>query len=122
MQGVATSPGIQSTCGGFWEYFPVFELLLDHLEEAEKGSVTQIDEDGEYYTVDIFKDIDAKTRRWLKVHIKLAWKRLDKYYNLFKQLAYIAAVVLHPCKKWRTLEELWEGYPTRKQGKWKKTL
>ena len=119
MQGVGT-PGTRSTCGGFWEYFPTFELLLDHLEEAEEGTVTRLDENGEYCTVDIFKDMDAKTRRWLKVHVKLAWKRLDKYYNLFYQLAYIAAVLLHPCKKWRALEELWEGYPTRKQGEWKK--
>ena len=119
LQGVGT-PGTRSTCGGFWEYFPTFELLLDHLEEAEEGTVTCFGENREYCTVDIFKDMDAKTRRWLKVHVKLAWKRLDKYYNLFSQLAYIAAVLLHPCKKWRALEELWGGYPTRKQGEWKK--
>jgi hypothetical protein len=119
MQGVAT-PGTRSTCGGFWEYFPNFELLLGHLEEAEEGTVTRVDENMGCCTVDIFKDMDARTRRWLKVHIKLAWKRLDRYYNLFYQLAYVAAVLLHPCKKWRTLEELWEGYPTRKQGEWKK--
>jgi hypothetical protein len=119
LQGVGT-PGTRSTSGGFWEYFPTFEMLLDHLEEAEEGTVTHMDKNKEYCTVGIFKDMDTKTKRWLKIHIKLAWKRLDKYYNLFNQLAYVAAVVLHPCKKWKALEELWEGYPTRKQGEWKK--
>jgi len=119
LQGVG-SPGTRSTSGGFWEYFPNFEMLLDHLEDAEEGTVTRRDENKQYYTVDIFKDLDAKTRRWLKIHVKLAWKRLDKYYNLFDQLPYVAAVLLHPCKKWKALEELWEGYPTRRQGEWKK--
>ena len=116
LQGVGT-PGVRSTCGGFWEYFPTFEMLLDHLEEAVEGTVTRMDENKEYITVDIFKGMDAKTKRWLKIHIKLAWKRLDKYYGLFGQLAYVAAVLLHPCKKWGVLDELWEGYPNRSEWK-----
>lgn len=62
LQGVGT-PGTRSTSGGFWEYFPTFEMLLDHLEEAEEGTVTHMDKNKEYCTVDIFKDMDTKTKR-----------------------------------------------------------
>ncbi|KAF1732489.1 putative AC transposase [Beauveria bassiana] len=32
-------PGTRSTCGSFDEYFPVIEILLDHLESAIEGTI-----------------------------------------------------------------------------------
>lgn len=37
--------GLRSTCGGFDEYFPVFEILLDHLESAIEGTIYEEVED-----------------------------------------------------------------------------
>ena len=68
--------------------------------------------------INIFTDIGVETRRLIKVFIKLAWQRLDKYYHLMTPIAYVAAVVFHPCKKWRLVEQMWNGLPTRRSVEW----
>jgi hypothetical protein len=65
--------------------------------------------------------MDAKTRRLLKIYIKLGWKKLNEYYGKLTSTAYIAAVVFHPCKKWRTLEQLWGQLPSRQTSEWRRT-
>ncbi|KAL6402727.1 Ribonuclease H-like protein [Ilyonectria robusta] len=111
-------PDKRSTTGAFHEYLPCFELLLDHLEEAVQGRVLRENVDGEMEIINIFTDIGVETRRLIKVFIKLAWQRLDKYYHLMTPIAYVAAVVFHPCKKWRLVEQMWNGLPTRQSVEW----
>ncbi|KAL9561335.1 hypothetical protein ACKAV7_014690 [Fusarium commune] len=109
-EGIA---GKRSASGGFDEYFQVVETLLDHLELAVKGVLIEENDDHVMEEVHLFDDMDAKTRRLLKIYIKLGWKKLNCYYGKLTSAAYVAAVVFHLCKKWRTLEQLWNQLPSR---------
>lgn len=120
LQGTGIA-GKRSTTGGFDEYFPVVEMLLDHLELAIQGTIIEENEDRTMKEVHLFDDMDAKTRRLLKIYIKLGWKKLNDYYGKLTSTAYVAAVVFHPCKKWRALEQLWNQLPSRQTSVWKKT-
>ncbi|KAJ6436941.1 hypothetical protein O9K51_10477 [Purpureocillium lavendulum] len=113
-------PGKRSTSGGFDEYFQVVEMLLDHLELAVQGVIIEEDDDKVMREVRLFDGMDAKTRRLLKIYIKLGWKKLNDYYGKLTSTAYVAAVVFHPCKKWRTLEQLWNQLPSRQTSEWKR--
>lgn len=117
-EGIA---GKRSTSGGFDEYFQVVEMLLDHLELAVQGVIIEENDDQIMEEVHLFDDMDAKTRRLLKIYIKLRWKKLNDYYGKLTSTAYVAAVVFHPCKKWRTLEQLWNQLPSRQTSGWKRT-
>ncbi|KAL5610641.1 hypothetical protein FOBRF1_006758 [Fusarium oxysporum] len=117
-EGIA---GKRSTSGGFDEYFQVVEMLLDHLELAVQGVLIEENDDHVMEEVHLFDDMDAKTRRLLKIYIKLGWKKLNSYYGKLTSTAYVAAVVFHPCKKWRTLEQLWNQLPSRQTSEWRKT-
>ncbi|KAL6405347.1 Ribonuclease H-like protein [Ilyonectria robusta] len=117
-EGIA---GKRSTSGGFDEYSQVVEMLLDHLELAVQGVIIEENDDQIMEEVHLFDDMDAKTRRLLKIYIKLGWKKLNDYYGKLTSTAYIAAVVFHPCKKWRALEQLWNQLPSRQTSEWKKT-
>ncbi|KAK9446351.1 Ribonuclease H-like protein [Metarhizium brunneum] len=117
-EGIA---GKRSTSGGFDEYFQVVEMLLDHLELAVQGVIIEENDDQIMEEVQLFTDMDAKTRRLLKVYIKLGWKKLNDYYGKLTSTAYVAAVVFHPCKKWQALERLWNQLPSRQTSEWKKT-
>jgi hypothetical protein len=120
LQG-AGIPCQRSTSGGFDEYFQVVEMLLDHLELAVQGVVIEENDDQTMEEVHLFDDMDTKTRRLLKIYIKLGWKKLNDYYSKLTSTAYVAAVVFHPCKKWRTLEQLWNQLPSRQASEWKRT-
>ncbi|KAG4275825.1 hypothetical protein FPRO04_14334 [Fusarium proliferatum] len=109
-EGIA---GKRSTSGGFDEYFPTVGMLLDHLELAVQGVMIEENKDQIMEEVQLFNDMDVNTRRLLKVYIKLGWKKLNEYYGKLSSTAYVAAVVFHPCKKWRALERLWDQLPTR---------
>jgi hypothetical protein len=102
-EGIA---GKKSTSRGFDEYLPVVEMLLDHLELAVQGIIIEENEDQIMEEVHLFEDMDKETRRLLKIYIKLGWKKLNNYYGKLTSAAYAAAVVFHPCKKWRALERL----------------
>ncbi|KAM4063985.1 ribonuclease H-like protein [Hirsutella rhossiliensis] len=117
-EGIA---GKRSTSGGFDEYFPVVEMLLDHLELAVQGVIIEENEDQTMKEVHLFNDMDARTRRVLKIYIKLGWKKLNDYYSKLTSTAYVAAVVFHPCKKWRALERLWSQLPSRQTSEWERT-
>ena len=91
--------GKRSTSGSFDEYFPVIEMLMNHLEDAINGIIWEEDKDMNMVQVDLFQNMHKKTRRLLKVYIKLAWKKLDRYYTLLTPTTYITIVVFHPCKK-----------------------
>lgn len=117
-------PGTRPTCGSFDEYFPVFEILLDHLESAIEGKVFEEVEDPvtkarKDVEVAVFDGLDGKTRKLLKVFIKLGWKKLHKYYDLLTSAAYVGAVVFNPTKKWRLLDLLWSRVPSRKARSWR---
>ncbi|KAG7424508.1 putative membrane protein [Fusarium oxysporum f. sp. raphani] len=120
LQGEGIS-GKRSTSGGFDEYFQVVEMLLDHLELAVQGVIIEENDDHIMEEVHLFDDMDAKTRKLLKIYIKLGWKKLNDYYGKLTSTAYVAAVVFHPCKKWRTLEQLWNQLPSRQTSEWRKT-
>ncbi|KAF5120896.1 putative AC9 transposase [Metarhizium anisopliae] len=117
-EGIA---GKRSTSGGFNEYFQVVEMLLDHLELAVQLVIIEENDDQIMEDVQLFDDIDAKTRRLLKVYIKLGWKKLNDYYGKLSSKTYVAAVVFHPCKKWRALDQLWNQLPSRQTSEWKRT-
>ncbi|KID93618.1 Ribonuclease H-like protein, partial [Metarhizium majus ARSEF 297] len=117
-------PGSRSTCGSFDEYFPVFEMLLDHLESAIDGTILEeiedpVSKEKRDVEVSIFDGLDNKTRKLLKVFIKLGWKKLHKYYNRLTSAAYVAAVVFNPTKKWCLLDRLWSRVPARKSKAWR---
>ncbi|KAM4065572.1 ribonuclease H-like protein [Hirsutella rhossiliensis] len=64
--------------------------------------------------VHLFNDMDARTRRVLKIYIKLGWKKLNDYYSKLTSTAYVAA-------KWRALERLWSQLPSRQTSEWERT-
>lgn len=70
--------------------------------------------------IHLFDDMDKRTRRLLKIYIKLGWKKLNDYYGKLSSTAYVAAVVFHPCKKWRAVERLWSQLPSRQTSGWKR--
>ena len=46
------------------------------------------------------------------INIDLAWLKLNEYYGkLDNTPIYVAAVVLHPCYKWKWLEKKWQQRP-----------
>lgn len=46
------------------------------------------------------------------INIDLAWKMLNKYYLVLDNTPiYVAAIILHPCQKWRWLESHWKEHP-----------
>ncbi|OAQ57268.1 ribonuclease H-like protein [Purpureocillium lilacinum] len=104
-EGIA---GKRSTSGGFDEYFPVIEMLLDHLELAVQGVIIEENEHQVMEEIQLFDGMDRESRRLLKIYIRLGWKKLNCYYGKLTSTAYAAAVVFHPCKKWRALERLWD--------------
>ncbi|OAQ60059.1 hypothetical protein VFPBJ_11577 [Purpureocillium lilacinum] len=97
-------PAGRSTCGSFDEYFPVFEVLLDHLESAIEGT--------------IFEEVEDPVTREKK-DVELGWKKLHKYYSRLTSAAYVGAVVFNPAKKWRLLDQLWSRVPSRKTKSWR---
>lgn len=111
--------GRRSTSGGFDEYFPVIEVLLDHLELAVRGKLVLEGEDDQFEETDLFENLDANTRRLLQVYVKLGWKKMNKYYTLMTSPAYTAAVLFHPCQKWPALDALWSELPHRQANSWK---
>jgi hypothetical protein len=117
-EGIA---GKRSTSGGFDEYFPVIEMLLDHLELAVQGVLIEENEHQVMEEIRLFDGMDRETRRLLKIYIKLGWKKLNSYYGKLTSTAYAAAVIFHPCKKWRALERLWDQLPSRQTSEWKRT-
>lgn len=117
-------PGARSTCGSFDEYFPVFEILLDHLECAIEGIIYDevedpVSKEKKDVEVAIYEGLDNRTRKLLKVFIKLAWKKLHKYYSRLTSAAYVGAVVFNPAKKWGLLDRLWSRLPSRKANSWR---
>lgn len=117
-EGIA---GKRSTSGGFDEYFPVIEMLLDHLELAVQGVIIEENEHQIMEEIQLFDGMDRDTRRLLKIYIKLGWKKLNCYYGKLTSTACAAAVIFHPCKKWRALERLWDQLPSRQTSEWKRT-
>lgn len=109
--------GSRSTSGSFNEYFPVIEVLLDHLELAVRGKLVSEGEDNQFKETDLFNNLDTRTRQLLQVYIRLAWKKMNK--TLMTSPAYVAAVVFHPWEKWETLDALWSQLPVRQAKSWK---
>lgn len=120
LQG-AGIPSQRSTSGGFDEYFQVVEMLLDYLELAVQVVVIEENDDQMMEEIHLFDDMDTKTQRLVKIYVNLGWKKLNDYYSKLTSTAYVAAVVFHPCKKWRTLEQLWNQLPSRQTSEWKRT-
>ncbi|KAL6402672.1 hAT family dimerization domain protein [Ilyonectria robusta] len=117
-------PGARATCGSFDEYFPVFEILLDYLESAIEGTIFEevedpVSKEKKDVEVSIYDGLDSKTRKLLKVFIKLGWKKLHKYYSRLTSTAYVGAVVFNPAKKWRLLDRLWSRVPSPKARSWR---
>lgn len=117
-------PGTRSTCGSFDEYFPVFEILLDHLESAIEGTIFEevedpVSKEKKDVEVSIYDGLDNKTRKLLKVFIKLGRKKLHKYYSRLTSAAYVGAVVFNPAKKWRLLDQLWSRVSSPKARSWR---
>ena len=96
------------------------EILFDHLELAVEGVIIEENDDQITEEVHLFEDMDAKTCQLLKIYIKLGWKKLSDYYGKLTSTPYVAAVVFHPCKKWRALEFLWNQPPSRQTSEWKR--
>ncbi|KAK6850419.1 Ribonuclease H-like protein [Apiospora arundinis] len=103
-------------------YFPAIENLLDHLELAMDGEIVEdvVGDDGRKMLamVPIFDGLDNATIRLIKVYLRLAWSKLDGYYQRMTSLAYYAAVILHPCRKMAHLELLWKELPSRQSSQW----
>jgi hypothetical protein len=83
--------------GSFWEYFPSFEYLLTHLEEFKQSH-------------DLVAGLGENSAAMVTSHINLAWMKLNEYYNKLWPVAYVGAVVLHPCYGWPAIRHHWEGH------------
>lgn len=111
-----TSEDDHVNTGSFWEYFPSFEYLLTHLEELKQN-------------LDLLDGLGEDSADMVATHINLAWMKLNEYYDKLWPVAYIGAVVLHPCFGWPALQYHWEGhaeateweedYSTRLKKMWK---
>ena len=92
----------RANTGSFWEYFPSFEYLLTHLEELKHDQ-------------ELIDGLGEDTADMVTTHINLAWMKLNEYYDKLWPVAYIGAVVLHPCFGWPALQYHWEGHADAKQ-------
>ncbi|KAK8120478.1 Ribonuclease H-like protein [Apiospora kogelbergensis] len=119
LQGQGIAMSAKKSSGALHEYFPQIELLLDHLESAVDGEI--LSPDGRSF-INIFDGLDQETRQVFRVYIRLGWKKLDVYYNSMTSLAYYMAVILHPCKKMKQLDDLWAPLPCRQTDQWKDSL
>lgn len=75
-QGAGIS-GKRSTSGGFNEYFEVIKMLLDHFELTIQGVVIEENQYRITEKVHLLDDMDAITRRLLKIYVKLGWRKLN---------------------------------------------
>ncbi|KJZ69667.1 hypothetical protein HIM_10940 [Hirsutella minnesotensis 3608] len=103
-------PGARSTSGSFDEYLPVFEILVSYSATSREKEDVEIA---------ICDGLDNRTRRLLKVFIKLGWKKMEKYYSRLSGASYVGAVVFNPAKKWHLLDRLWSRIPSRKAKSWR---
>jgi len=70
-----------------------YEYLLHHLERVKEQ----------------YKTHPEQHFRW---SVELGWAKTNKYYELLdKSPAYIAAVVLHPRRKWQWIDVEWKDKP-----------
>lgn len=105
------------TSGLFWEYFPSFEYLLTHLEGLKQNDTW-------------LAAVGKESAQMVVTHVNLAWMKLNEYYDKLWPVAYIGAVVLHPCFGWPAIRYHWEGheqarcweedYSTRLAALWKR--
>lgn len=116
--------------GSIWQVLPVFEELLHHFEnrveqypvkeqltpfnihsQPPSGFSQQPDEATASQLTSLTDD-QATAEDHFSINIKLAWAKLNEYYaKLDNSPVYVAAVVLHPCHKWRWLEARWKERP-----------
>ncbi|KAH8193729.1 hypothetical protein TruAng_012103 [Truncatella angustata] len=125
LQGTG-EPGERATSGGFDEYFPQIETLLDHLEMCAADKCYQEVEDPDdpggpkiQSIVQVFEGLNRTQRRLLKLHIWMGWWKLQTYYNRMTSLAYAAAVIFNPTVKLSGLAEIFNTEPTRQRPTWK---
>jgi hypothetical protein len=113
-----------------WQVLPSYEKLLRHFETLVeqypvKEQLQQLDirqpspptfTQGLYdveRTISTSPDDYITAEHHLSTNIKLAWQKLDEYYEkLDNNPVYVAAVVLHPNMKWQYLEKRWQERPT----------
>ncbi|KAJ6436813.1 putative AC transposase [Purpureocillium lavendulum] len=58
----------------------------------------------------ILSTLGEESAAMVASHVNLAWMKLNEYYNKLWPVAYIGAVVLHPCFGWPALKYHWEGH------------
>ena len=112
--------------GSIWQVLPVFEDLMLHFEEQAKlhpirasirpdihlppSGFSQNETIESQLTSQPDKKLDLGDH--FSINIDLAWSKLNQYYQkLDNSPVYVAAVVLHPCHKWRWLERKWKERP-----------
>jgi hypothetical protein len=130
LQGDPATDDNRQTLGRFDEYLPVVEFLLDHLETAVTGWIIDLSSETanqDFTQLNIFEGIvhshfvgfffyfllgmDRKTRRILKVYLRLGWLKLHAYYEKLTSIAYAGAVVMNPFRKLPFLQQLWQQVP-----------
>jgi hypothetical protein len=62
--------------------------------------------------------MNRQTRRILKIYLRLAWIKLDYYYNKLNSAAYTGAVILNPYNKINALRNLWAETPEPQSQRW----
>lgn len=109
--------------GAIWQVLPLYERLLEHLEDQvvrypiaeELLHQTEPVDSNNHLTEGAIKAITASAitaEHHFSINIKLAWQKLDIYYaKLDNTPLYVAAVVLHPRMKWRWIERAWQLRP-----------
>jgi hypothetical protein len=115
--------------GSIWQVLPVFEDLLRHFEQQAfiypvkgrllpvnihsqppAGFSQELDDVATQLTAIPDEQLTAEDH--FSINIDLAWQKLDQYYSkLDESPVYVAAVVLHPCHKWRWFEKRWKERP-----------
>jgi hypothetical protein len=86
--------GRSKSYGNVWNIILGFEKLMGKLEDLKQ------------YAAEF---ADAKQFR---IGINLAWKKLDKYYNLLNETPfYYTALALHPAYRWNWFKKTWKEKP-----------
>jgi hypothetical protein len=109
--------------GAIWRVLPIYEDLLHHFEEVvirypiaeELIRQTGPLDVNNHLTADALEALSKESitaEHHFAINIKLAWQKLDIYYQrLDNTPLYVAAVVLHPRMKWRWIEKAWSARP-----------
>ena len=113
--------------GAIWRVLPQYEKILRHFEglvnqypineslrqqHLPSGITFNTSDSVTADSLSALPDTSSTAEHHFSINIKLAWQKLDGYYDKLDDTPlYVAAIVLHPRMKWKWLERAWQERP-----------